>query len=66
MDDRDHEEKIARITNPDKSKKARQAHKKYGSSYRKCIRKQEREDRNPTLRDMIDDLKEVLSFEQEE
>ena len=60
MEDQERDEKIARITNPDKSKKARQGHKKYGANYRKGIRARERDERNPSLRDILKELKEAL------
>lgn len=67
MDD----EKRARITNPKQSKSARQAWKKYGSSYRKGIRKKERKMNSETnaennnFKSLIPSLKETLTNESE-
>ena len=65
LNDLQDDEKIARITNQDKSKKARQGHKKYGSNYRRGHRSMSRDRLKGSLKDLIEPLKEVLSFEQE-
>ena len=62
-------EKRARMTNPQQSKSARQAWKKYGTSYRRGIRKKERKmdskinqaKEKDNLKNLIPSLKQVVS-----